>query len=215
MAELYRVKPQDPFEAMQFDGTNAAEILEWIGGDNYFGATPGDDILGIQGNGWSLQVNRGGWILRQDNADGTPARFYTASNDLFTARYEAVRSDNALVEHFRRELTLAGEDPDVVEWYLEIARKWAIYGHSGTSTEYALPILYKLLKYENLSPLTDDPSEWRYHNEEVWGQAGGVWQNIRNPKAFSRDGGKTYSLVGEGGVDDPQTPVYTSQKKGT
>ena len=44
--------------------------------------------------------------------------------------------------------------------------------------------------------LTDDPDEWQYHDETVWGAKGGIWQNRRDPSAFSTDGGKTYYFTG-------------------
>ena len=46
-------------------------------------------------------------------------------------------------------------------------------------------------------PLTDDPYEWQYHGEDLWGSKEGIWQNKRNSEAFSNDGGQTYYLLSE------------------
>lgn len=105
------------------------------------------------------------------------------------------REDSNLVKHARRELELVGEDADVIEWFLETVRAFASYGHSGGSMEATLPILEKLLRFENLTQLTNDPDEWIHHGADVWGEDGGIWQNVRNSKMFSRDGGRSYFNV--------------------
>lgn len=103
-----------------------------------------------------------------------------------------------LVEHARRELELIGEEPQTVEGYLKVIQAFADMGHSGGSASVAIPTINALLQYKNLKPLTDDPAEWNYHTEAVSGIEGGVWQNIRNSEAFSRDEGKTYYLLSDG-----------------
>lgn len=60
-------------------------------------------------------------------------------------------------------------------------------GHSGASASIVIDILRRVLAFEPLSPLTDDPAEWM----EV---ADGLWQSRRQAQAFSQDGGKTYRL---------------------
>lgn len=60
-------------------------------------------------------------------------------------------------------------------------------GHSGMSASIVINILRRVLAFELLSPLTDDPAEWM----EV---ADGLWQSRRQSQAFSQDGGKTYRL---------------------
>lgn len=103
----------------------------------------------------------------------------------------------SLVEHAKRELDLLGEEPWLVEGYLKIVKIVSDMGHSGGSASVFIPTLNRLLSFENLTPLTEDPEEWQHHDEEVWGEPGGIWQSIRNPKAFSKDGGETYYFVGE------------------
>lgn len=75
----------------------------------------------------------------------------------------------------------------------------------------AIPTIYQLLKQKNLTPLTDSPNEWLFHDEDTWGAPGGIWQNIRNGEAFSHDGGKTYYLVSEGNSNT--APKYISESR--
>lgn len=111
-----------------------------------------------------------------------------------------------LVEHAKRELAIINEDKDVADAYLRIVEIFADMGHSGGSASVAIPTIAALLNFQNLAPLTDNPEEWFFHGEEMWGAPGGIWQNIRNSEAFSRDGGKTYYLLSEGGTN----PVYNA-----
>lgn len=62
--------------------------------------------------------------------------------------------------------------------------------HSGFSHLITLKIFNKLANGEPLTDLTDNPEDWLEVGD-------GVWQNIRQSEAFSRDGGKTYRLNSE------------------
>ena len=110
----------------------------------------------------------------------------------------------SLVQHAKSELELVGEEPEVIEWYLQIVAKFAEFGHSGATAEHTTQTLERLLRYRNLSPLTDDPEEWldvsKYFEEE-----GQVLQSKRNFEAFSQDGGKTYYLLSESKLVSHQT----------
>jgi hypothetical protein len=110
----------------------------------------------------------------------------------------------SLVQHAKRELEMVGEEPEVIEWYLQIVAKFAEFGHSGATAEHTTQTLERLLRYRNLSPLTDDPDEWidvsNYFDEE-----GEVLQSKRNFEAFSQDGGKTYYLLSESKLVSHQT----------
>ena len=93
----------------------------------------------------------------------------------------------SLVEHAQKELELAGlfdEDSDyngeLGKAALEIVEVFAKQGHSGASAYLTLSIVEKLCRWENLTPLTDDPSEWNEVGENIW-------QNKRNPAIFSND----------------------------
>jgi poly(3-hydroxyalkanoate) synthetase len=100
--------------------------------------------------------------------------------------------ESNLVTHARRELERIGEELYAVDWFLSVIRAFAAFGHSGGSAMVTIPVLERLLRYQPLSSLTDDPDEWIDRSEimdEPW------WQNVRDPLAMSHDGGKTYWLV--------------------
>lgn len=73
---------------------------------------------------------------------------------------------------------------------MELVETFCRQGHSGMSATIAMDLFRRLVAFEPLSPLTDDPDEWC----EV---ADGLWQSRRKSSAFSRDGGKTYTVNGE------------------
>lgn len=101
----------------------------------------------------------------------------------------------SLVEHARRELELIGEEPETVEGYLKVIQAFADMAHSGGSVSVAIPVINELLQQKNLSPLTDDPDEWIFHEPGMWDGKNGIWQNVRRSVAFSEDGGKTYYRI--------------------
>jgi hypothetical protein len=115
-------------------------------------------------------------------------------------------SESNLVAHARRELRLVGEDKDVIDGLCRVVQAFDDMGHSGTSAQYATLYLDKLLRFQPLSELTDNPHEWIQHAEDVW-------QSGRNPEVFSTDGGKTYTLLSEretaGGM--VTTPLHHSK----
>ena len=90
-----------------------------------------------------------------------------------------------LIDHAKRELEIIGEDPAVIQSYLDIIRVFRAQGHSGGSASVFVPTIQKLLSFENLSPITNDPIEWIQVDEDYW-------QNTRNSKFFSKDGGESY-----------------------
>lgn len=65
-----------------------------------------------------------------------------------------------LVDHAKRELERLGNGPDFDEHILEMVGTFAGAGHSGFSAAYAIEVITKLLKFEPLSPLTGEESEW-------------------------------------------------------
>lgn len=98
-----------------------------------------------------------------------------------------------LVDHAKRELALAGNDDDFNQSIIKAVEAFSSYGHSGGSASIAIPMLYELLQYHNLTPLTDDPGEW---NQVEMGNVP-CWQSTRNPECFSYDHGKTYYVLSE------------------
>ncbi len=115
-----------------------------------------------------------------------------------------------LTEHARRELNLIGEDPDVIDWYCRVVAEFASYGHSGGSAAVAVPVLNELLQFHSLTPLTDDPGEWIDQSER---SGYPLWQNRRDSRAFSDDGGKTYWLLHErqAAGSAETTPLHTAE----
>lgn len=96
-----------------------------------------------------------------------------------------------LVNHAKRELELIGEEEWAVNGYVKMIEAFSEMDHSGGSASVFIPVLNKLLQFQNLSPLTDNPKEWNEVGD-------GMWQSQRNPAAFSEDGGKTHYILSEG-----------------
>lgn len=101
----------------------------------------------------------------------------------------------SMVERARRELEIVGEDPEVIEGYLKVIQAFADMGHSGGSAMFAIPVVNTLLHQKPLTPLTDWPDDWLFHEKEMWDGVNGIWQSKRNSEAFSTDGGKTHYLL--------------------
>jgi hypothetical protein len=103
-----------------------------------------------------------------------------------------------LVEHAARELARTNEDPDVVAWYCRVVEAFSSFGHSGGSAAATIPVLFELLNYRPLTPLTDDPAEW-LDRSVMTGRP--LWQSVRHHSAFSTDAGRTYYLLDEDAGD--------------
>lgn len=113
-----------------------------------------------------------------------------------------------LVEHARRELELIGEEPEIIEGLLRVIQAFADMGHSGGSAAVAIPMINKLLQFQPLTALTSSSEEWNEISREMSGGEE-LWQNRRDPRAFSNDGGKTYYLVD----DKTRTRVESLKRK--
>lgn len=143
-------------------------------------------------------------------------KFNNAQNPLPVAKVS--EPESRMVQHARSELARLGNDPEFNDPVIEMIKIFAGAGHSGGSAPMAIDIIHRLLKQENLSPLTDDPDEWEYHNSEVWGAEGGVWQNKRDGRAFSTDHGFTYWRVSDTGrntypsVETPEGAIARKQR---
>lgn len=104
-------------------------------------------------------------------------------------------AESNLVRHAKREMELAKVDEDIYgdmtsKAVLELIEVFSKQGHSGMSGSLVLNIFNRVVNFQNLTPLTDNPDEWH-------SGATGLWQNTRNSEAFSYDGGKTYYLLSE------------------
>lgn len=121
-------------------------------------------------------------------------------------------SESNLVAHARRELRIVGEDQDVIDGVCRVVQAFADMGHSGGSAHFTALYLDKLLRYQPLSDLTDEPTEWIDRHAEGM-TTSPLWQSARNSEAFSHDGGKTYYLLSEqeAAGDIATTPLHTSK----
>jgi hypothetical protein len=120
--------------------------------------------------------------------------------------------ESPLVAHARRELNIAGlldEDSDydgmLGRAALDLVKMFAGQGHSGASAFVTIDLTKRLMSYEPLTPLTADPTEWSLVAEEM-SNGEDLWQNRRDSRAFSNDGGKTYRRNGEKNV------LHTSER---
>lgn len=110
-----------------------------------------------------------------------------------------------LVLHARREIDLIGLPEKDRKLLLDMVERFAQYGHSGGSAQWFIVTLTRLLQFENLMALTDNPNEWVQVAEDTW-------QCVRNPEAFSLDGGKTYYLLSENeGVPATRREMHTAK----
>lgn len=101
-----------------------------------------------------------------------------------------------LVDFARAELEFLNNGDDMNTHMradiLEIVKIFAAQNHSGMSASYAVAIISKLLRYEALSPLTGDDTEW---TRLEYGPDMG-WQNNRCSHVFKRDDGTAYDIEG-------------------
>lgn len=118
-----------------------------------------------------------------------------------------------LVAHARRELTLLGEEPDIIDEYIRVIQAFADMGHSGGSAEIAIPVINSLLMFKNITPLTDDPEEWMEIDKNMFDGVSTLWQSRRRSDAFSTNGGKTYYLLSEGAHYHNQRPLHETVRK--
>lgn len=119
--------------------------------------------------------------------------------------------------HAKKELELLGmydkneenEDgmqPVLADNIREMIDVWGKIGHSGGSAMWTRDILHRLLNWESLTPLTDDPDEWVDISDMQSGKPG--WQNKRHSVCFSEDGGKTYY-----NIDEKKRKIHKSMPK--
>jgi hypothetical protein len=120
---------------------------------------------------------------------------------------------SGLYKHASRELVHVGTDDmglAMSKGILEIVTVFCTQGHSGFSAPYAMGILQKLLKYEPITDLTGDDSEWVDSGD-------GLYQNNRNSAVFKDIGkfdGQAYYLYGKIFVE-PDGAKYTGAKSRT
>ena len=92
-----------------------------------------------------------------------------------------------LSKHAIGELSLIQEDAKIILWYVSVIEAFNIMQLGPEATDHCIGTLNRLLRYENLAPLTNEPREWVQIGDDLW-------QSIRNRDAFSNNGGTTYKL---------------------
>ena len=97
---------------------------------------------------------------------------------------------SAMSKHAIVELSLIKEDPKIVLWYVSVLEAYNIMQLTVEASDHCLETLTRLIRYENLAPLTDEPMEWVKVADDMW-------QSIRNYDAYSNNGGKTFKLHSE------------------
>jgi hypothetical protein len=115
-----------------------------------------------------------------------------------------IRPHSNMVEHARRELGRFETDQRWIDDQLLVVQAFADAGHSGVTASIALAQLERLLRFQNLAPLTTDPGEWMDVGDRTW-------QNRRRSDAFSTDGGRTYYLLDDEKDAGGQRPVYRAE----
>lgn len=126
-------------------------------------------------------------------------------------------SKNNLYQHAVRELKLAGMGDSDSDYggalnspVLDIVKVFCEQNHSGGSAACTIGMLEKLLRFENLTPITDNPEDWENINNKGFFKdkfIKDIWQCKRNPALFSNDGGKTYYSV-----NDKERKLLNSEK---
>ena len=96
-----------------------------------------------------------------------------------------------LLEHAQRELDFIKCDEPEKTALLKAVEGFATGGWSGGSVGWGIETLTRLLQFKPLSELNSDPNAWI----EV---GPSVWQSVRRPTTFSRDGGRSWY-----DIDDP------------
>ncbi len=98
----------------------------------------------------------------------------------------------SLIKHAEFELRKAGlfeansdYDGKLGLAVLEIVKVFAAQGFSGYSAQMAAAYINKLVKFQVLSPITNNPEEWQEIDKDTW-------QSKRQPSLFSADAGLTY-----------------------
>lgn len=147
------------------------------------------------------------FIKKQDN----PEMYEKISNALLEEK-------NNLVVHAENELNIILEkckdDKEAMEMQkimnndiIEIVKIFSEQGHSGFSASYAINLIEKLLRFEPITPLTGDESEW---NKLDYGDDT-KYQNKRCSRIFKNAKGQAYDSEGKIFSDDGGKSWYQSK----
>lgn len=78
---------------------------------------------------------------------------------------------------------------------IELLKTFTKQNHSGSSADYVLKLFSKLARFESISPLTGEGSEWIEVDP-------GLFQNNRDPEVFKAAGEKAYWIGGKIFIDE-------------
>lgn len=92
------------------------------------------------------------------------------------------------------------DDPDMVMCYIEIIS--AFEAKSGVGIE--LDVLMALFQGHLIGTPTNNPKEWLKTDNTTW-------QNLRDPRIISDDGGRTYFIISD---EEPRRRVSSPEKEG-
>lgn len=110
-----------------------------------------------------------------------------------------------LTDHARREFGLIAENPVLIDLMVQLVAIFETWNTIPGPKISPTQTIGLLLDHKPLTPLTDDPAEWEpIGNKQTHSGNQQITQNIRNPRALSDNGGKTYWLY------DPNNPTKSS-----
>lgn len=117
-----------------------------------------------------------------------------------------------LYDHAAFELGRLDEDPELVRAILDmISMIEEKYELDRVAHGFMAGYFKFLFQGKPLSVLTSDPDEWEalHHPDEPSDDP--LWISRRDRDAVSTNGGRTYFLMSEGAMADPEPPmIYTS-----
>jgi hypothetical protein len=143
-------------------------------------------------------------LFRDEDDVRIHAAIKDAADEIYHILTSGKERQSNLLDHAKRELSYLNNDEDFNDSIISSIREFTKYGHSGGSASVAIEMIHDLLRWKNLTPLTDNPDEWnKISNEDTW-------QSRRNPEAFSNDGGHTYYLLSEGATQMNPVPLHES-----
>lgn len=131
----------------------------------------------------------------------------------------------SLIDHARREFKVAGWLNDEGEYVGEVQQAlcegvirllevFTEEGHSGFSAMGAISLFTRLAKFEPITALTGEDSEW-INVSEYGNNNGPLYQNNRSSQVFKDDGG-AYDIDGKvfwewrGTKEDPHKTYYSN-----
>ncbi len=99
------------------------------------------------------------------------------------------------IKHAKREFEILGWPGDcetqamICDNIIDLLKVVSNQGHSGSSLPYLVSLFDKLVKFDPISPLTGDDSEWNEVGD-------GLYQNKRDSAVF-KEHGKAYWIDGK------------------